>query len=53
MSKLDKPSEYRNCFRCDHREECWSKEAYGQGYGKKPWPKDAVCMRFECKKGNW
>lgn len=49
MAKSEKPTEYRNCSVCKERAKCWSGERYGDRgeRGKKPYPTDAVCIRFK------
>lgn len=49
---MEKATKYMNCAVCEKRRQCWNTEFYGElgERGKFPFPYDAVCSSFTCKK---
>lgn len=49
---MKKATKYINCAVCEKRRQCWNTEFYGElgERGKRPFPYDAVCSSFTCKK---
>ena len=49
---MDRATEYRNYGVCEKRRQCWNTERYGEvgEIGKRPFPRESVCLSFTCKK---